>query len=255
MITRGMNCVVLAGGESSQLTEENGVSNKALIRVGGKEMISRVIEPVLKVVKLDNVVVVGPKELLPLKGLYGVDVILERGSILDNLESGIEFFQSKSPTLVVSSDIPFLNEASIRDFLMRCFPYDLDFYYPLVRKERVEECFPGVGKTYIKTKEGSFSGGNIFLINPHKLNFFTDVGCQVLEARKNPLKIASLFGVFLLLRFVFRILTFDQMVSRLSVEGIDAKPILSDYAELSFDIDKIENLEIAERVVAKKTNK
>ncbi len=250
MFSDKINCLVLCGGEKSTLTEKEGVSNKALIRIGGREMITYVIRTLLKVVSAKRIVVVGPVvELDFIKDYFGVEVIPEKGSIVKNVVAGVDFFNSNDPLIVSSSDIPLLTEKAVRDFLQGCVPWDLDFYCPIIAKEKTENSFPESKRTYVKIREGIFTGGNIFLINPAKIGKFTEIGNAIMEARKNPLRIASFFGYSFLFRFARGTMTIDQAVSRLEREGIRAKVIISPYPEIGFDVDKTEHLEIVKKTM------
>jgi hypothetical protein len=71
---------------------------------------------------------------------------------------------------------------------------------------------------------------------------------RLYAARKNPLKLAALFG----LPFVFGLLT-----GRLTIRQLEERAcaiisgrvaaVISTYAELGFDVDKAEDLEVARR--------
>lgn len=248
-----INCLILAGGGESALTVKEKVSNKALIKIEEKEMITHVIETVSQFIRRRNIVVVGPTEELQfVKDRLKVRLISENGSIVGNVAAGVKIFGSGRPILVCSSDIPLINKEAVNDFLDRCKPYNHDFYCPIIPKREIEKRFPNSTRTYVKIKEGVFTGGNIFLINPLKINEFSDIGTRILEARKNPLKVASLFGVSFLFRFISGSLTLDQAVRPLERAGIKVKPIITDFFEIGFDIDKPEDLKIVRRYLRKK---
>ncbi len=239
-----INCLILAGGGESVLTASEKVSNKALIKIEGSEMITNVIEALSPVVRRRQMVVVGPTaELRSIKERMKVMVIPDNGSIIDNIAAGVKFFGNGRPILVSSSDIPLISRDAVTDFLDRCDPYDLDLYCPIVSKDDIERMFPGARRTYVKMKEGTFTGGNIFLVNPLKMDIFADIGSRVLEARKNPLRIASLFGMTTIFRVMRGVLSLRQAVDVLERYDIRAKPIVSRYPEIGFDVDKIEDLE------------
>lgn len=71
---------------------------------------------------------------------------------------------------------------------------------------------------------------------------------QIVERRKNPLSIASLFGFGLMWRYLTRRLSIAIAEKRFyKVLGIRGKAIISPYAEVGVDVDKPSDLEIAQK--------
>ena len=93
----------------------------------------------------------------------------EGSSIVENLQRGLKAFQTIKNCLLAESDAAFLPPAAVNHFLAACRPYEAAVYYPIVRREDNDRCFPGVKRTYVKLADGEFTGGNLFLINPAAL--------------------------------------------------------------------------------------
>ena len=64
--------------------------------------------------------------------------------------------------------------------------------------------FPGVMRTYVKLKDGVFTGGNLFILRSEIIDQVLEKASQIVERRKNPLAIASLFGFGLMWRYLTR---------------------------------------------------
>lgn len=243
--------VILAGGTNIELGKDQGVRNKALIKIKGKEIIRYILEAFSAVEELGRLAVVGPvDDLAFLQDDYRVELIPEGDSILQNILKAQGHLQSRNPLLISSSDIPLLTPEAVSDFLKQCFPYDYDFYYPIVRKEDSEKKIPGAKRTYVKLKEGCFTGGNIFLINPEKLEASVPMARKFIDSRKNPLKMVSLLGPsFLLLALTGRV-SISQVERRFSaLLNVKAKAIISEFAEISFDVDKPVHMELVHQML------
>ena len=245
-----VDCVILAGGANKELDKPEEVHNKALIKVGGKEIVRYILETYCRVEEIERIVLVGPlDDFAFLKNDYPVELVQESDSILQNLVEANRYLQTKNYLLVSTADIPLLTHRAVLDFLGKCLPYDHDFYYPIVSKESSEKKFPGVRRTYVKLKEGTFTGGNIFLVNPEKIEPSVAMARQFIEYRKTA-KDGIFTGCGFVVRALARKITISQVEKRFSsLLNVKAKAIISDYAEIGFDVDKQTDLELVRRLI------
>lgn len=246
-----VECVILAGGLNEELTAAEAVPNKALLKIGRKEMVRYVLETYCQVEEIGRIALVGPVEKFSfLQEDYPLELVPESDSLLANVVAANLFLQTANPLLISTADIPLLNPAAVKDFLQQCLPYSNDFYYPIVTKEECEDKFPGVQRTFVPLREGVFTGGNIFLVNPTKIESSIPLVRQFLEYRKNPLKMVSLLGTGFILRALTKRLTISSLESRFSaLLNVKAQAIISKYAEISFDVDKPSDLELVRRIL------
>ena len=116
-----MTCIVLAGGRSLRLG-----GDKALEELGGESLILRVIRGLVPL-RTEIIVVTGTGKEAPLpRGLRVktvADVYPERGP-LAGVHAGL-LAAGSSHSLVVGSDMPFLNRRLIRYMMEMCGPYDV----------------------------------------------------------------------------------------------------------------------------------
>lgn len=244
------DCIVMAGGSTSAFIEKS-VSAKPLLKINGRELISFVLQKLVEFDRIRRIIVVGdPAELAFLKDFYPIEIVAEKGDIMEKLIAGISFLQPQKPVFVCSSDIPFITVQAMEDFLLKCQPETEDIYYPVVAKEIIEKCFSESKRTYIKTMDGIFSGGNIFLINSDKAVQFASLGRKFLSARKNPLKIAFLLGGNIVWRFIVGRITLNYVEEYVSRRfGFNGKIIVSPYPEIACDIDKEADIALARRLL------
>ncbi|TEB08447.1 2-phospho-L-lactate guanylyltransferase [Pelotomaculum schinkii] len=244
-----VDAVVLAGSSNEgPLRECSEVRYEALIPIGEKIMVQYVVEALLRCRQIRRVVVVGPvAELSPFFNGERVSVIESRGGIMENIEAGLKSVLGAGRVLLVTSDIPMLTTQAVNDFLELCGDMSGDLYYPIISKQVVESKFPTTRRTYVNLKEGVFTGGNLFLINPAIFKQCVENGQKIISLRKSPVGLCRLIGLGFVLKFLMRSLTIaeaEQKASQLlgMIKGI---VVMSKYPEVGVDVDKPADLTLA----------
>lgn len=239
-----LNAIILAGDKEDEHSSLTG--NKALLLINNRAMIEYIIDALRAAPHVGKIAVVGPLEQLqPLIG-YKVDYIIPQGSsILDNAKKGIELFAEDQHVLILTSDIPMITAEAIEDFIERSQASGADFCYPVVNKAVNEAKFPGIKRTYVKLKDGVFTGGNIIYISPSVFQRCEDFANKLVEFRKEPVKTARLLGFRLLVKLLLGRGTIRQVEERFGqILNITAKAIISDYPEIGNDVDKPSDVDI-----------
>ncbi len=239
--------VVLAGtGKPGELTRSEGVDNKAFIRVSGKTLLAYTLEALRSSPLTGRIVVVGPKAgLMPLAAAFGFTPVEEKGSLPLNILAGFHALAPSRHFLLVSADIPFLTGEALEDFLSRCQPFDRDFYYPIVARADVEKSFPGTKRTYVRLREGVFTGGNLFLVNPAVVEEGVARFDRFFELRKSPLKLLAALGPVFVIKFLCRVLAISELEKKIPLLlGISGKAVITPYAGIGTDVDKPSDLEL-----------
>jgi molybdopterin-guanine dinucleotide biosynthesis protein A len=248
------DAVVLAGSPNQgQLRECSPVDNEALIPIGNRIMLDYVVAALLKANSVNRVAVVGPKAQL--KNIYTDNsriILAEAGdSVINSLLKGIEALKPNNHILVVTGDIPLLSGDAVDSFVAKCTDQNVDMYYPVVTKEINEERYPQVKRTYIRLKEGIFTGGNIFLVNPFKVERCAEKGNELISIRKSPLALSKQIGLLFILRFLLRQLSLKEVELQFSkLLGIRGKAVIIDFPEIGIDVDKPSDLELVRKVLA-----
>ncbi len=247
-----VDAVVLAGSPNDGLLKEcSGAPYEALIPIGSKTMVEYVVDALLASEHVAQVVVVGPLEqLTKVLASRRVQVAPAGKTVLENVQIGIQALPAAARVLVVTSDIPLLTKEAVDDFLDQCRDQTVDLFYPIVSRSVLESRFAGVKRTYVAFKEGTFTGGNLFLVNPDIFPCCLEKGEQLVEARKNPLRLSRLVGFSFLLKFLTRRLSLKEAQAKVSkLLGIKGAAVVSRYPEIGFDVDKPGDLELAARVL------
>lgn len=250
-----MQCdaIILAGGENtSELKKVAPFNNEALIIIGSYPMIYYVYSALRATPGINNIVVSGPVEAL--RNILPRDerlFFVEGGeNAVETFARGVKFLKDRitAKVLAVPTDIPFITPEAISDFLASCESTEADLYYPVTSKEVNDRKYPGVIRTYVHLKDGIFTGGNLFLLRSAVLPDCLEFGNKIISRRKDPLAIARLFGFGLVLKYLLGQLSIKAAEKRLyKVAGIRGKGIISPYAEVGVDVDKPDDLLLAQR--------
>lgn len=96
--------------------------------------------------------------------------------------------------MIVASDIPFVTPGVIDKFIDAAVKQEADIVFPIISKDIMERAFPQTVRTYVKLKEGVFTGGNMILAKNKEIYRCAEKGKCFVEWRKNPFKLCSLLG-------------------------------------------------------------
>ncbi len=228
--------IVLAGG-SPEPRLAPGLPNKAFLSIGGRPLVVRVTEALRGCASIDRIIVMGPPEpLAPLLDA-SIEVIPERGTMMDNISAAVAHLQGVPLALGVASDLPLLTAAAVEGFLRLCAG-EADLFYPIVPQAAIEARYPGTHKTYVKLTDGTFCGGSAIVFSPGAIDRIRPFVEQVVNARKKPWLLAQLFGWALVMKFASGRLSLAEVEARaFEVTGLRARAIIIDAPELALDVD------------------
>jgi GTP:adenosylcobinamide-phosphate guanylyltransferase len=243
--------IVLAGGvDHGDLAAQTGIVHRPLLEVGGRPILLAVLAALRGSRSVGPIVLVGPQAVRTVAADDAVDVRApEGGTFLQSIAHGVKAAPAGAEhLLLITGDLPLIPAEAVDDFVQRSLHTRAEVCYPIIPKDSCERRFPGGRRTYVRLREGTFTGGNAVLASRAFLERSQNLIGRLYAARKNPLKLAALFG----LPFVFGLLT-----GRLSIWQLEERAsaiisgrvaaVISTYAELGFDVDKLEDLEVARR--------
>lgn len=244
-----INSIILAGKSEKEL---NGKYTKATVDINGKPMISYVIKALKESGVVDKIVIIGDRDEINKAGLEDVDIVIQdRGSIIDNVIAGVDYFKEDSMVLISTCDIPLLTGEAVHDFVKKSIESKADVCYPIIEKSICLEKYPEAVRTYAKLKDGCFTGGNLILLNPKVLDRCIIKAKQMIEYRKNPLKMSKVLGFSFLLKLIVGRLTIESAEKRASkILRLKPKAIITPYPEIGNDVDKLEDLNMAEKYLS-----
>ncbi len=242
MKVKQLDVVILAGGKPvERLAVAHNVPVKSLIPIGGHVMSWYVLKALRSSGMVNRIVYVGPS-VPELEDLYDIH-LPARGEMLENLEAGLAALPTSNRVMVATADIPLLTPEAVQDVISR--DSGIGLVYPVISQTTCERAFPGGKRTYAKLRTGKFTGGNLFLLEPGLIGAFMPKLKQVIANRKNPLAIAGMIGIDTLFKFPFGLLQISELEQKISkILGVPASALITEYAEVGFDVDKPEDLEL-----------
>ena len=237
-----MDALVLGGGRRDRLARAYGAPSKAFIHVAARPMASWVISA-LREAGVGRVAFVGPRgRLEPAPDLW----VNDKGGLIENVEAGLSALAPRGRVIVATADIPLLTAEAVR-YLVENAP-EAALVYPIVPKEAVEARFPGMKRTYARLVEGVFTGGNVVILDPKLLERAWAVARRVAAWRKNPLVLATLFGVDKLVKLLLGRLTVAELERHAErVLGVPARALITPYPEIGVDVDDLDDAELVAR--------
>ena len=252
-----MEAVILAGGEiPAALQNVTQATERALIPIAGQPILLHVLESLATVTPVTGIVcVTTPRALETLPAQIGAVEVrgLPSGEKLtQNLLKGA--LAAKSETiLIVTGDGPLATGRTWMQFLDGASVNALEAAYAVVREEAMEAQFPASGRTYARFRDGNFSGGNAFLVPRARLQALEELIETAFAARKNPMGLAKLLGMGFILKALSHRLEVGEAEAKVSrLLGCRAGRVEVADATIAFDVDKPEDLEVAEKFLAQR---
>ncbi|MDF2626795.1 MAG: hypothetical protein K0R39_626 [Symbiobacteriaceae bacterium] len=248
-----VNVILLAGAANNgPLKDVSPVTNEALIDIGGKPMVQYVIDGLRQSKEVKRIAIVAPPgEIEPHVTGENLEFVPSAGHIIDNIVNAYRVLPKDDQLLIATCDIPLINGEIIDGLIGLCRQKDADIYYPIVEKSIGEQKYPYVKRTYVNLKEGIFTGGNLFLVNPAVVEATAPKARAFLDFRKAPLKMVTLLGISFLLRYLlFHNLTLKELEKKISdMWGLRGAVVICPWPEVGIDVDKPSDLQLARAVL------
>ncbi len=227
--------------------------SKALLPIGGRPMVQWVLDALDGSARVGRVVVVGlaptdaaltsRKELLYLPNA---------GSMIGNAQAGIKKILALNPdakkAIIASADIPCLTSAMVDWMVDTCLASDHEIYYGLIAQADMERRFPGSRRSYFALKEGRFCGSDIIMLSTALAGDYNPAWNEIVGARKNILRQASIIGFDTLLLMLLRQMTIHEAEHRAQTKlGVKGRILPDPFAETGMDVDKPRQYEQVKR--------
>ncbi len=231
-----INAVVLAGDqEDRKILKNQVIDNKAFLNLNGRIMLDYVLECLENTGIFEQIAVIGPAQRLAKHVPPHIKIIPQQGTVVENVVKAAE--EVPGWILLCSSDTPLLTPEAVSDFISMC--HDAQMFYPLVSKETNDSKYPGVERTYVSLKEGTFTGGNIILVHSEAVPVAAPAALGFVESRKSPMSMARLVGSGTMIKLLTKRLSVAELEEKMSrIFRIKAKAVVSRYPELGIDLDK-----------------
>ena len=254
-----MDAIILAGGETPEnLKAALGASTpveRALLEINGRTVMDLILESFVGVSEIESVVVVGgTSTLASVENTSPKTVgVTAQSTLVENIMAGARACSS-SQLLLCTCDIPLVTSQTWREFLGLVQLQNLEAAYSVASRASVEKSFPEGKRTYATLKDGTFTGGNAFVLPREGIGQLKDLIDAGYRARKNPLGLARLLGLGFLLKAVTKKLSIADLESKASqILKCRAGAVVMQDASLAFDVDKMEDYQLAQKMLARST--
>ena len=135
-----MHCIVTAGGlpgPEDPLYPYTQGKPKALLDMGGRTMLERVMDALQNSKYVETIVLVGLEGDMGMQFKRPIDKYLpDHGSLVGNVLAGVNWLREEYPdmksVLFSTSDLPALTAANVDSFVEICEPFDKGVYYIFV---------------------------------------------------------------------------------------------------------------------------
>jgi GTP:adenosylcobinamide-phosphate guanylyltransferase len=235
--------LVLAGsrGGEDPVAIYAGVSDKALINLGGTTMLARVLQALRDAgvqwlaVSASNSAVIEEAERHSGQGIAA--------AAGPSASVGIALRELGAPLLVTTGDHALLRAEWVTDFVARV-PADADVAVLLARREAIEVAAPGSQRTYLRFADGHWSGCNLFYLATPRAEAVIRLWQAVEQDRKRPWRIVRRLGPMLLLRYLVGRLSLAEAIAHLGRRaGVVAAVVECPDGLAAVDVDKPSDLD------------
>lgn len=256
-VQKRFTALVMAGSRASgdPLAAASGVSDKAFVPVDGVPMLARVVTALRAAESVERIAIVGldPAVARAGPGLARFDwgqLDLVRGAETPaaSASAALAALGLVPPVLITTADHPLLTAATVDEFCAASASGGADATFGVASGDRVAAAFPGIRRTVHRFRDERICGCNLFAL-------LTDAGCQapllwrqVESYRKRPWRMLALLGVPVLMRFLLGRLSLGDVTRVIESRfGLRARPIALSDPAAGFDVDTLQQRDVAER--------
>lgn len=252
----GWSAIILAGQRPGidPLAAGFGETYKALVRVGGKAMLTRVTETLLAAPVIGRIIVLGQEPDALRSALPDDPRIFALASgrgISESVRAVAGTADAPWPVLVTTADHPLLSVAMIEQFLAGVGANDVAV--GMVERQTILARYPDSKRTWRHFRGGAYSGANLFALTSDRAGAALTLWAEAEADRKKQLGLLLHFGLPLALRAITRTISLtDGMASAGKRLGLAARAVILDQAEAAIDVDKLADHALVERILAER---
>lgn len=240
--------VFFAGGESpAALLERTGAKYRALITLQRKPVILPALQAVLSLSPRPEIEIYGPVE--PLREALAAHLSAgdleyigfrptHPGGLAGGVRDAVERREDERRLVLAAADLPLLRPPGVISFL-KAAEACRDVAYPVIPREAIDRALVR-NRTYLRTKDGVFTGGNLFAGRVGAYRQALSFLDPLIERRKSPWGLARIFGVRFLLGLLLGRWRLTEIADRMEeIAGVRLEPVVTTAFGLGVDLDKL----------------
>ena len=245
--------VVLAGSRpgGDAFAQSFGTDLKALIEVGGEPMVRRPVRALLESNQVGKVLVLSqaPNRIAAvLPDDARIEVRQSRGTIAETMFELIDENKVEWPLLVTTADHALLDAQTVDEFWRAGSGSDIGI--GLVERANLMQRLPETRRTWLKFRGGAYTGANLFALRSPAIRPAIELWRSVEQDRKKAWRVISLLGPGVLVAVALRLVSLEGVLAQLGARlGLSITAVRLSNPLAGIDVDKVEDLELAERIL------
>jgi len=258
---KAFNALVLAGrrGLENPFAEVQGDTHRALLDVVGVPMLVRVVRALRSASSVERIVVSIDDSnafgaVAELRELEARGEISRRASLSSPSRSVQDALADPAlgdRVLVTTADHALLTPEIIDHFTACADRSGADLAVGVVAEAVVRASHPSTQRTYLRFRDAGYSGANLFAFRSPEALRAAEFWLKAEGFRKQPWRLASVFGPTTLLLFALRRLSIEQTLERASrVIGCRIKAVELPFAEAAIDVDRPADLALVSEILS-----
>jgi GTP:adenosylcobinamide-phosphate guanylyltransferase len=246
--------IILAGQRPGTDPLASAFANrlKALVPLGGEPMVTRVVRTLSATPGIGRIIVLGQEPALLKAAVVAggtATLIMSHAGISESIRTVAGGDAAPWPVLVTTADHPLLTPSMVHAFLADSG--DVDVAIGMVEKRVMQKAYPANQRTWLKFRDGHWSGANLFALNGPAAGGALSLWAEAEQDRKKAWKLFLHFGPWLAVRAITRTIGLNQALTLAGKRlGLTAKIVPLADAEAAIDVDKISDHIQAEAILA-----
>jgi GTP:adenosylcobinamide-phosphate guanylyltransferase len=260
---RRFTALVLAGsrGAADPVAAARGVAQKCLVPAGGVPMLCRVLDALAASRTVARILVTlqEPELLLSDPALAArraarpIGLLAGAATPSLSVAAALAAIPEPYPLLVTTADHPLLTPEMIDAFAARAEALGADVAVGLTASRVLLGAYPESRRTWLRFRDERYSGANLFALMGSRGALAVAFWRRVEAERKRPWRIVRAFGLGSLLAYALGLLTLEEAMRRASARlGCVVGAICLPFPEAAIDVDKPDDLELVEAILARR---
>lgn len=254
-----MDCIITAGGfpqPEEPLYAYTQGGSKAVLDMGGRTMLERVVDALQDSKYVEEIVVAGLGDDMGMSFKRPVHHLPDHGSLINNAIAAVDWLSENRPAaadfIACSADVPMITGEMIDAFVEKQQPLDQGAYYILVSQEAMEARYPTSNRTFVKLKGVNVAGGDFMIMKFDIVHRNRKLWDMLANARKHAWKIAQGVGLKVLFKLLTRQLSIaDIEETGLRLIGAPLKVVTDAPPEMAMDGDKPHQIDLLRAEIAR----
>jgi CTP:molybdopterin cytidylyltransferase MocA len=257
------SAVILSGdrGPNEALNLAAKVCCKALVPVGGRAMLLRVLDTLSDCSSIDAPIIAGLDDQAlqanaELRQRLATDALARTPKAAGPsaaAAAAAETVPASTPILITTADHALLEADVVEHFLHAAAATGLDVVAAVIRYPDFHRAHPQVDKTVMRFSDDHYCGCNLFALLTPAGRRILNTWQQVEAQRKTPWKTVGLIGWTAILRYLTGRLSISQATTQLSQRlGIKVGVVVLPTPDAAIDVDTIGDWQFVEALLAQR---